>query len=331
MDFVTVGNAGNAADASGYGAVAYEYRIGKYEVTNTQYVTFLNSVAQTDSFGLYAFNMNASVMGGITRSGTSGSFSYSVKPGFENMPVIFVTFSDAARFANWMGTGYTEGRATQGGPLLAGAAYDLNFVANATSAQATRLSGAKFFLPSEDEWYKAAYHQPAAAGGDADGYWSYATGSNTQPTSAPPGAGSDRANYLYDDSLDNGINGGYAVTQSPTTSPVQNYLTDVGAYGAGSESYYGTADQAGNVSELTDRFSTATVVVSRGGMYSSSASAISSAARATQVSFGIGTSSAGFRLAAATVIPEPSTYAAVAGVLGLACALQRRRSEHGTA
>jgi formylglycine-generating enzyme required for sulfatase activity len=42
IDWVTVGNAGNAADANGYGAVSYNYRIGKYEVTNAQYGEFLN-------------------------------------------------------------------------------------------------------------------------------------------------------------------------------------------------------------------------------------------------------------------------------------------------
>jgi hypothetical protein len=41
IDYVSVGNAGNAADTvtpnPGYGAVAYDYNIGKYEVTNAQY------------------------------------------------------------------------------------------------------------------------------------------------------------------------------------------------------------------------------------------------------------------------------------------------------
>ena len=40
---VTVGNSGNADDThgDGYGGVDYEYRIGKYEVTNAQYTEFL--------------------------------------------------------------------------------------------------------------------------------------------------------------------------------------------------------------------------------------------------------------------------------------------------
>ena len=43
MDWVNVGNPGNTADSTGYGAVAYAYKIGKYEVTNAQYGEFLNN------------------------------------------------------------------------------------------------------------------------------------------------------------------------------------------------------------------------------------------------------------------------------------------------
>ena len=49
---VTVGPAGNSADSTGLGSVSYEYHIGKYEVTNAQYVGFLNAVAATDRYGL---------------------------------------------------------------------------------------------------------------------------------------------------------------------------------------------------------------------------------------------------------------------------------------
>jgi hypothetical protein len=48
IDWVTVGNPGNAADDTGYGAVAGTYQIGKYEVTNAQYAEFLNAKAASD-------------------------------------------------------------------------------------------------------------------------------------------------------------------------------------------------------------------------------------------------------------------------------------------
>ena len=51
-DLVAVGNAGNANDTTGFGAVAYPYQIGKYHVTISQYAAFLNAVAATDTYSL---------------------------------------------------------------------------------------------------------------------------------------------------------------------------------------------------------------------------------------------------------------------------------------
>ena len=75
MDWVTVGNAGNTADISGYGAVGYEYKIGKYEVTNAQYGAFLNAKGQSNANNIYNSNMS---IYGITQSGSSGNYTYSV-------------------------------------------------------------------------------------------------------------------------------------------------------------------------------------------------------------------------------------------------------------
>ena len=91
MEMVTVGNAGNAADTMGdpnpAGAVAYEYKIGKYEVTNAQYAAFLNAVAATDANNLYNTSMGSNVRGGITRSGVSPNFTYAVKANMGDKPV----------------------------------------------------------------------------------------------------------------------------------------------------------------------------------------------------------------------------------------------------
>ena len=66
IEMVPVGNAGNPADTSTYGAVSYPYSIGKYEVTNAQYAQFLNAVAVTDPNALYNTSMGSNVRGGIT-------------------------------------------------------------------------------------------------------------------------------------------------------------------------------------------------------------------------------------------------------------------------
>ena len=145
MDWVTVGNANNAADTTGYGSVDHTYQVGKYEVTNAQYGEFLNAKGQTNANGIY----NARMAGyGITQTGSSGSYTYSVTSGYENKPVVLVSWFDAARFSNWMSNGQGNGNMENG-------AYTLN---NAISGIITANVGATVYIPSEDEWYKAAYY-----------------------------------------------------------------------------------------------------------------------------------------------------------------------------
>src|SRR5262245_5025257 len=118
---VTVGSAGNIADkevmideTTDYGSVAYNYRIGTTEVTNAQYAAFLNAVAATDTYGLYNASMESETWGGITRTGSSGSYSYSVKADagsytYADKPVVYVSWYDSLRFANWLHNGQPSG------------------------------------------------------------------------------------------------------------------------------------------------------------------------------------------------------------------------------
>src|SRR5437660_3428892 len=103
--FVTVGDAGNDPDSNGKGAVAYNFRIGKYEINNSQYAALLNAVAADDPHSLYSSNMTLNIYGGITRSGSRGDFSYAVKSGMEHKPVVWFDVYDALRFCNWLHKG----------------------------------------------------------------------------------------------------------------------------------------------------------------------------------------------------------------------------------
>ena len=246
VETVPVGNAGNEADpTTGYGAVGYDYGIGKYEVTLNQYTEFLNAVGATDTYGLYNVNMgsNPNIMG-ISRSGASGSYSYSVI-GSGNRPVTYVSWYDSARFANWLGNGQPTG-AQAAGTTETGA-----YTLTGNTGIITRNAGWTYSLPSENEWYKAAYHQPVSLGGDTDNYWLYPTRSNVQPNSRN-GSASDpnSGNFYRDDFIANGFNGGYAV-DNLTTFPTGNALTDAGAFSL-ADSFYGTFDQGGNVIEWND-------------------------------------------------------------------------------
>ena len=144
IDWVPVGNAGNANDpATGnlYGGVAYNYSIDKYDVTVGQYTDFLNAVAATDTYGLYNTSMATDLnVAGIARSGSSGSYTYSVIGSSANLPITYVSWGDAARFANWLQNGQPTGARGRRDTTETGA-YTLNgrpasAVLNARDAQA---------------------------------------------------------------------------------------------------------------------------------------------------------------------------------------------------
>ena len=146
LDMVTVGNINNPNDVhgDGFGAVNEEYRIGAYLVTNDQYATFLNAVAANDPFSLYNTNMGSNIRGGITRSGSPGTYTYAAKENMGNKPVNFVSFWDAARFANWLHNGQGAADTENGAYTLTGGASSSNTV--------DRNTGARFFLPTENGW-----------------------------------------------------------------------------------------------------------------------------------------------------------------------------------
>ena len=231
MDCVAVGNAGNAADNTGYGSVSYEYQIGKYEVTNAQYAEFLNAVAAADPSALYSTSMGGgwNDIGGITRGGSDGSYTYTVRTNRGNRPVNYVSWYDTLRFANWLHNGQPTG--AQDNSTTEDGAYDMSL-----GSSVVRKPGATWFLSSEDEWYKAAYYK---GGGTDAGYWDYATQSDTPPTAELP-AGTDLTNGSA-----NFYDGGYLDTTY--------YTTEVGVYTAKpSDSAYDTFDQNGNVSEWNE-------------------------------------------------------------------------------
>ncbi len=299
FDFVTVGNPGNARDpVTRHGAVAEEYRIATTEVSYAQYAEFLNAVdpSAANALRLYNTSMRSNTGGGIDLvAGNPAGSRYVPVAGRENLPVNRVSWFDAARFANWLhngqGNGSTETGAYDFGPLDAN-----NEPLDPRSIG--RNPNAEVFLPSEDEWYKAAYHNAAA--GTAGSYFLYATGSNAEPISDHPDDNPFAVNYVNDDGIDNGFNDGYAMSRS-TRFPIPGH-SPVGAY-TQAASPYGTFDQSGNVWEWTDT-GLGPLRRLRGGSWRSSASILN--ARSVQPTTGSPHTSEdeqiGFRVAAAVAI-----------------------------
>ena len=299
LEMVTVGDPRNAADTlvmsdgtSGYGSVAYTYKIGKYNVTSAQYCDFLNHVAKTDTYGLYSAVMT-SFYDGITRTGSSGSYSYSVPSYCADYPVIGASFWDACRFANWIQNGQPTG--SQGAGTTETGAYTLTAdgISNNT---VTRNPGTTWAVTSENEWYKAAYYK---GGGTDAGYWKYATQSDSISHST--------ANY----GLGYGDNSPSLVGFFPYTSA------------------YGTYDQSGNVYEWNESILQGSWARGiRGGSWHNTDVSYLAASNRNSTSPTFILVNVGFRISQIPV-PEPSSIAAVLfGLSGIgAMALRKRGSQ----
>ncbi|MFM2216579.1 MAG: hypothetical protein RL240_897, partial [Planctomycetota bacterium] len=202
MEFVTIGNPGNAADTTGdpnpAGAVAYEYGIGKFEVSEDM---------------IEKFNASQSLQIIKDTRGTA-------------KPATNITWNEAARFVNWLNTSTGNQAAYK---FFYGDVNDNIELwtpgeAGYDASNPMRNSLAKYFLPTTDEWYKAAYYNPTNST-----YYDYATGSNTAPTAVASGTSAGTAVYNVQPSPAN-------VNQAGGLSP------------------YGVMGQSGNVFEWQESY-----------------------------------------------------------------------------
>lgn len=243
LDTVEIGDAANVAlvvNGTSYGGVASAFRMATFEVSITEYTTFLNAVAtRADGANaaviesLYDSRMLSDAnIAGISRNGSGTAavpYAYFVV-GDAKKPISYITWFNAARFANWMHNGATANADLETG------AYTLS---GALSGTFTRNPDAVWWIPTQDEWFKAAYYK----GGSANaGYWLFPTQHDTLPTN-DSSLGTNQANFQR--------LGLFSVTQASTLDTAQNYLTATGTF-VNSPSAYGTYDQGGNIEEWTD-------------------------------------------------------------------------------
>jgi hypothetical protein len=266
IDFTTIGNPGNAADTTGYGSVGYTYRIGTYSISQNQ--------------------IDAATASGLLNV-TAGAWS-------GDQPAANMTWYESAAFVNWLNTSTGNQEAYK--LSYADGAWSMSlwesFDPGYNSFNQYRNSNAKYFLPSENEFYKAAYGKS-----DGSGYYLYPTASDTAPIAVA-----------------SGTTAGTAVYNGATSLPAS-------VYQAGGLSSYGTMGQGGNVwgweesafdgvndSANEDR-------VLRGGDWRYFyASALQSSFRGIHLPDGEN-GWFGFRVAS---VPEPSTYALIGiGVVAL--------------
>jgi formylglycine-generating enzyme required for sulfatase activity len=224
---VPVGNLNNVPDDTGYGFVPYHYSIGKYEVTNAEYCEFLNAVNKNTGDDMrWRWQMGKV---SITRTGARGSYQFVIKEGREKYPAALMNWKEAVQFCNWLSNGKGDGSIKTGPYRFVDewGEVTIKIPDHAALAKGTNMV---WVLASEDEWYKAAYYDPAKDDG-AGGYWPYPSPGNDPP----------KGNFSTEHVM-----------------KVGNFPESVSAYG--------TLDQGGNLWEFNESLKNDRCCV-RGGSY----------------------------------------------------------------
>jgi hypothetical protein len=202
MNFVDIGNPGNANDDTGYGGVANTFRMSTYEVSR-------DMITKANAAGSLGISLSD-----LTSYGGNGV----------NRPATGVSWNEAARYVNWLNVSSGSAPAYKFSAQPGEAGYNVNATillwsagdAGYNAANPFRNSNATYFLPSENEWYKAAYYS-----GTGSTYYDYPTGSDTTPA----GVASGTVGAVY----------------------AQSGPADITS--AGGLSFYGTMGQGGNAWE----------------------------------------------------------------------------------
>jgi formylglycine-generating enzyme required for sulfatase activity len=192
IDFVPI--SGSTNPTSGYGIVNNDYRMGKYEITNDQWAKF------KAAYGTVAGTPTSAYDSDPYWTGT-------------NVPTNNVSWYEAAQFVNYLNTSkgyqaaykFTGPQGTSGYTLGVWSTSDAGY----NAANPYRNSNAFYFLPTENEWVKAAYWNGLAIqtyatkagesvyqGNGSNGGWNYDGYTMRRPWNV--GSGSQELNGTYD-------------------------------------------------------------------------------------------------------------------------------------
>ncbi len=202
-NFITIGDAGNPGysgldpfnNFTGRGAVDYEYRISRTEVTSAQYVEYLNARITA---GFPASTIRVPRLGGVVYDFVNNRWITSA--GGDMLPVGGISWRNAAIYMNWL----HNGKGTEAADFMSGA-YDVSTFGDngdqprTFTDQTTRSPGARYWIPSLDEWTKAGHWDPNKNGPGQGGYWEFSHTSDTQPIPGLPGVGETTADLPIED------------------------------------------------------------------------------------------------------------------------------------
>jgi hypothetical protein len=332
IDFVTIDHPGNAAwqgdgtvgdRAVGRGAVDYNFRIGRFEVTTAQFVDFYNAALDRPANDRLPFVTPPGAWGAIaTTPNNPGGQRWTVPAGGAMIPVGGLDWRTCAMFCNWEHHDRAGGRSS----FLSGA-YDVStfgYGPNGFTDQLVRSPGARFWVPTWDEFLKASHYDPNRFGPGQGGWWVYSNGTNDPLTYGPPGVHVRTDRYGPDP---NGplamANAGWDSVDFPGYDP---YAIPLGAYTA-TQTPWGLFDTAGGSSEWSE------TALLTNDIYPTHRAIFGSALAHgfptnDRISFlggeapSIGLLNFGFRIA--SDVPSPSSCTGLI-ILGMSSVLRRRR------
>jgi len=201
FQWATIGAAENQAyqGSPGYrahnrGSVGYEYNISKLEITTAQWLEFTNTFStQTDAYNFTKFGPTYWGASLDTRyTGPGVKYKLRNDPNAAMRPVGGISWRDAARYCNWL----HNGKSSDLNSLITGAYDTTTFGTNPDGSftdALTHLAGAKYWIPTFDEWMKAVYYDPNRFGNNVGGWWTYANKSDGPGVTGLPGVGTTSA------------------------------------------------------------------------------------------------------------------------------------------
>ncbi|MBK7404970.1 MAG: SUMF1/EgtB/PvdO family nonheme iron enzyme [Phycisphaerales bacterium] len=317
IDWVTIGNPGNDAypgddqgNMAGRGRVDYEYRIGRDEVTTAQWMEFVNTYStRSDDYTFFGEPVFWGAEPDPTYDGPGRRWRLRSDVASPDMlPVGGISWREAAMLCNWLHNGKSSDLAA-----IEDGAYDTStFTKNGDGTfndQRTHHPDARFWIPTLDEWIKAAHYDPDRYGDGQAGWWEYSIMSDESPVYAPPGEGQANAGFQLS---------GWAEWDIP-----------LGAY-ASVQSPWGLLDVAGGTQEWTEEVFFDDHPTNRAleGSYAGSEAPIAeiddraSRLGSTQPPWSAG-GYEGLRLV--TVVPSPATFSQAA-LVAICCGVRRRRT-----
>ena len=243
FDWVTIDRPGNAAivsddpwgNVNGRGRVDHTYRISRLEVTTSQWMEFVNTFStQANELKFFAMPTYWGATPDTSYGGPGRRWKLKNADDAGMRPVTGITWREAAQFCNWLNNSKPSMLSA-----IANGAYDTSTFGQNDDGTYTDQSahnpGAEFWIPTLDEWLKAAHYDPSKDG--TGGWWAYPNTSDTAPVPGIPGVGETSAGYA-----DYGIFAGFdvALGSYPNTKTPWGLLDATGGASEWTESWYNT-------------------------------------------------------------------------------------------